>query len=840
MKKFFTALCGLLFFTIVASAQIKVSGLVTNAKAEPLANVAVSFTAVKDNSAKVSTATNESGNFTATIPAAGKYRMIASRSGFQEYAKVITIATSTTIETIALQNNNTIGGVKVTADKVVTKINVDKKVYNVGQDITASGGSASDVLKNVPSLTVDPVDGGVSIRGNDNILVLVDGKPSTLLGSDIATVLQGIPSSSIESVEVVNNPGAQYDAQGKGGVLNIILKKDRKAGYNGNAGLSVGLPARINGNIGMNANVKKWNLFANVSGRASQTFIKDKIERYNYYNDITSYTDAYTSRNPKSGFINFGADYNLDKYNKFTLSQNMFGANMSGDITTNIYADTLFTKQIQRAYRYNVYSGRPRNETTSFNYTHTGKKKPTEFKVDASLGISQYLRTSDIVTDTFNAMDNIVSANNQQSIPIKGGNNNFTASTDYSTPLAKASKLDIGAKVINFVFRSENFPTYRYQGGELLNDAKLKNHYKFSQNTYAAYTNYKTQIKKYSMQLGLRFEHFVYDGTVYQTNTPLHAEFNNLFPSAYFTRKVNKDAELTLSYTKRVNRPNFFQMVPYIDVTNPQDTSMGNPALHPEFIHASELSFYKPINGKNNILASVYYQYNKDLIQRYKRFNSNGTSFTQPLNIDFGVTYGAELNVKYYLLKNWDANFNVNVFNNIINGTSVDASLQRQGWSGFAKVISNYKFNKKWDFQLTGNYQAPAVIAQGKTKAYGNIDAAIKTNLLNNALTLSLNANDIFNTTFTGSVYDVPNLYHQYNYRKPQTQQVTIGAQFRFLSKNTNPADVKDRKFGKKGMEKDNKDIKSRDENLKKDDDKEDNNGGGNNNNNNSGGQQTK
>ena len=124
MKKFFTALCGLLFFTIVASAQIKVSGLVTNAKAEPLANVAVSFTAVKDNSAKVSTATNESGNFTATIPAAGKYRMIASRSGFQEYAKVITIATSTTIETIALQNNNTIGGVKVTADKVVTKINV--------------------------------------------------------------------------------------------------------------------------------------------------------------------------------------------------------------------------------------------------------------------------------------------------------------------------------------------------------------------------------------------------------------------------------------------------------------------------------------------------------------------------------------------------------------------------------------------------------------------------------------------------------------------------------------------------------------------------------------------
>jgi iron complex outermembrane recepter protein len=818
MIKKIVAIAGLILCNaLIINAQIIISGLVTDQKETPVSNIEITLLNI-DNTVNTTAKTNAEGIFSIVIANTAKYKISITDNGYQAFTKTITVNESIQNIKVILQATTKIEGVRVVSDKPVVKFAVDKKTYNVGQDATANGGSASDVLKNVPSLTVDPVEGNVAIRGNENILILIDGKPSTLLGTDVATILQGIPASSIESVEVINNPGAQYDAQGKGGVLNIILKKDRKAGYNGNIGASIGLPTRANFSIGVNANVKKWNLFANASARTSNTFIKERIERNNLLNnDTTTLTNAYTTRNPTNGFVNIGADYNANKYNKFTLSQNGFAAFMTGDITTDIFSDTNNTNRIQSINRVNDYTGRPRNTTTSFNYTHYGKKTADEFKIDASMGFSRYSRASNIITDTFDAKQQIISGNNLQSIPVEGGNRNLTISSDYSTPIAKNSKLDVGIKFINFAFHSENFPTFNKLGNAPAFDIALKNKFNFTQQTYASYANYKQQYKTFSLQAGLRLEHFIYDGFVYQYNLPLNTSFTNLFPSIYLSKKMPKESELTVSYTKRVNRPNFFQMVPYIDVTNPQDTGMGNPALLPEFIHASELSYSKLFNGKNNFVASAYYQYNSNLIQRYKRFNPNGTTFTQPQNINEGITYGAEISVKYYIRKNWDASTNINIFNNQINGQNIDASIQTNGWSGFGKIMSNYKLNTNWDFQITGNYQAPAVVAQGRTESFYNIDAAIKTTLLKKSLTLTLSANDIFNTVYLGSIYEVNPIFYQYNYKKSQTQQITISAQYRFMSKNVNAADIKDKSFTKKGVSKDVKDVKNRDDNLKKD-----------------------
>jgi iron complex outermembrane recepter protein len=815
-KQFIGILLLTIFISNFSFAQFTISGNVLGQNEKGLSNIKMTIT-TKDANNPIEDISDDNGAFRIIVPAAGKYLVTINEAGYQVFSKPVFVNKNIENLTLQLQTATKIEGVKVVADKPVSKFSVDKKTYNVGQDITASGGSASDVLKNVPSLTVDPVDGGVAIRGNENILILVDGKPSTLLGTDVATILQGIPASSIESVEVINNPGAQYDAQGKGGVLNIILKKDRKAGYNGNVGVNIGLPARANINVGFNANVKKWNLFGNASGRTSKTFIKEYIDRKSLQNDSTIYTNSLTSRNPLNGFINIGADYTHNKYNKFTLSQNAFAAYMQGDVATNIHWDTSYTKRIQNVQRTNDYTGMPRNTTTSFNYTHTSKLPGEELKVDASLGFSRYTRSSDFRTDTFDAKNAEISKNNLQSIPVDGGNTNFTISSDYARPLNKNSSINVGLKMIQFRFHSENFPTANKLGNTPVADAALKNKFNYTQQTYASYANYKMQYKTYSLQAGLRFENFVYDGFVYQYNKPLQASFSNFFPSVYVSKKLPKESDLTLSYTKRVNRPNFFQMVPYIDVTNPQDTSQGNPDLLPEFIHASELSYNKVFNGKNSFLASVYYQFNDNLIQRYKRFNPNGTTFTQPQNINEGTTYGAELNVKYYFSKNWDASANVNIFNNKINGQNIDATIATQGWSGFAKIISNYKLNTNWDFQLTGNYQAPAVVAQGRTESFYNVDVAIKTTLLKKSLTLSLSANDIFNTTYLGSIYEVKPIFYQYNYKKSQTQQITIGAQYRFMSKNMNPADAKERKMGRRGGDKEVKDMKNRDDNLKKD-----------------------
>jgi outer membrane receptor protein involved in Fe transport len=460
---------------------------------------------------------------------------------------------------------------------------------------------------------------------------------------------------------------------------------------------------------------------------------------------------------------------------------------------------------------------------------HYFKKAGQEIKADISMGLSRYQRTSQLISDVFNADNVVIQDNIIQKIPVKGHNENITISTDFKTPLNEQTKLDLGVKYINFNFASQNFPTVLYPGqSNPIDEIALKNHFDFSQMTYAIYSNVNRKIsEKWNAQLGLRAEKFEYDGYVFQYSKDVTGNFLNLFPSAFISYKHKENHDYTLNYTRRTNRPNFFQLIPFIDVSNPQDTSIGNPELRPEFINAVELGYNTMFKNKHSFFVSVYYQYNENLISRYRRFNPNGTTFTQTRNLTSGTTYGLEGNLKYIFSKKWDATMNVNLFYNHINTSNIDANLINNGISGFGKMITNYKWNK-YDIQLSGNYNGRAPIVQGYMKAYGNVDLAVKRSFIKNLLTITLTGNDVFNTTKQVSVYDLNNVYNQITYRKPLSRQVGIAAQFRFLSKNVNPADVKDRRINRKG--KDEKEVKSRDENLKKDERDEDNNSGGNNN----------
>jgi iron complex outermembrane recepter protein len=822
----FLAIFFLNYNTLTAQNSTNITGLVHNSVNRELSFANVFL--VKNDSMWYNTVTNKSGNYTLSNVIPGNYFLQIKLIGYTSYNKEIVI-TNKNIEVPKIILNKSADAIKeviVTAAKPVSKFNTEKKVYNVGQDITATGGTAADVLKNVPSLQVDPIEGNVSIRGNDNITLLIDGKPSVIFGNDIAEAMRSIPASSIESVEVITNPGAQFDAQGKGGVLNIVLKKERKAGYNGNIGINTGWPYRLNLNLGLNANIKKWNVFMNANGRTARNIIFETSTRNNLINNTSNVNINENHRRPQSGFINFGADYTINKFNKISISQSLFGANMLGNISSDIdgFNNNVLTNT---TFRDNIYTGNPRNGTTALNYIKTFVKKGQELRADVSIGISQYKRISDFNTDSLDGNNNIIIQNLLQSIPVKGGNNNVTASTDFTTSINNKTKIDVGLKTIQFNFRSENFPTITRQGQPEQFDIALKNKFNFNQQTYAAYTNFKQQYDVWGYQLGLRAEHFAYDGFVYQYNLPTKAQFNNLFPSAYVSYKLKNNSEISMNYTRRTNRPNFFQLIPYIDITNPLDTSIGNQNLKPEFINAIEAGYSKTFNTKNSFLTTVYYQLNNNLIQRYKRFNNNGTTFSQPRNLNSGETFGAEASMKYFINKNWEANVNGNLFYNLINGSEIDASINRQGWAGFAKFITNYKLLKKYDLQLSGNYNSKTPIAQGYIDPYYNIDAAIKTSFLKgNALTVTLSANDIFNTVQQTTFYDVPNVFEQSVYRKQQTRQIVIGVQFRFLSKSSNPNEAKQNKpLPSKKPE--TKDAKNRDENLKKDGDGEDSGSGG-------------
>lgn len=822
----FNFLVAIILFSTSTFAQLsKVSGNLTNADSKSgLEYATITFRNTNDTSSVRGTKTNINGTFAISDLPYGTYIVAASSIGFTtvRLKSVVIDREEVKLDNIALKpNSKSLKDVLVKGEKESVELSIDKKTFNVDKNITAAGGTAADILRNVPSVNVD-MDGNLSVRGKENVTLLVDGKPSSMFGNDPQTALTTLPASSIESIEVITNPSSKYEAQGMNGIVNIILKKDRKPGYNGMLTLGAASPFRFNAGLNFNANIKKWNLFANANFRKSETWEETTSFRDNYDTTFRNQSFTHNDRKPRNGFINIGADFSPNKNNKFTLSQNIYNGNMKGDSRTDIM-NYLDTSIVNRQVRTNLYTGKPLSLTTNFQYKHIFKDPKEELNVEANYSKTRYIRSSSIQTDLFDS-NSIYQNSYTQRNPIHGGNWNGTFQVDYTKPLFKKGRIDIGEKTYYIQFKSENQPTIQYANQSEYPETILKNHFVFTQQVHGIYTNLANQFGKTGVQVGLRAEYFTYEGTVYQINSKVNNSYFNLFPTFFVNHKLTSTSEVNFNYSKRVNRPNFFQLVPYIDVTNPQDTSQGNPNLKPEFIHTFELTYNYQYGNGNNLLASVYYQHTNNLIQRYRRFNENGTTYSQNRNLATGVTAGIDITNKINLIKWADATINVNIFKNHVDGSNVDATLQQNGFGGFGKLIANAKLKYGFSTQITANYFATTAVAQGYVQPYGNLDIALKKSLFKNLATLTLNVSDLFNTNQTKTIYQLYPYYDQSVLRKNQTRSIGLNLQVRFASKSqrANPEQFK-RPPSKKEKE---KEAKSRDENLKKDEG-DDNNGPG-------------
>lgn len=816
--------------------QAILTGSVQNEQTkEALDFATITIKNVKDTSLVLGAKSLTDGTFNiANIPY-GQYTIYISSIGFK--TKIINnfSISKPSVATGKLEitpNSKSLKNVTVIGEKADIEIGIDKKTFNVDKNITTAGGTAADVLRNIPSVNVD-MDGNLSLRGKENVTLLVDGKPSAMFGNDAATALQTIPAASIESIEVITNPSSKYEAQGMNGIVNIIMKKDRKAGFNGMVNAGISTPFKINGGINLNVKKGKWNVFLNANGRTSRTWEKTTTSRDNYENQITYSSYAFNKRRPLSGFANLGVEYSLDDKNKITLTQSIFNANMKGNVATTIENQINYNTPISTQERINEYTGKPLSGTTNLQYKHQFKNPKEDINIELNYSKSRYQRTSNFSTELYDSLNNLTNQFTQKN-PILGKNWNGTLQIDYTKPLGKNSRIDIGERSYSMEFTSENQPTIQFFNQAEQEETLLKNHFKFTQQVHGLYTNFASQFKNTGIQLGLRGEYFSYAGTIFQTNTSVKNSYASLFPTVFVSQKISKTSDINVNYARRVNRPNFYQLIPYLDVSNPQDTSQGNPNLKPEFIHATELSYTNQYDKSSTFMASVYYQFTNDLIQRYRRFNNDGTTYSQNRNLATGITYGLELTNKMNLLSWWDATININLFRNKINGSNIDVTTIRSGYGGFGKLTTNAKLKYGFSTQLTANYYATTVVAQGEVKPYGNVDIAIKKSFFNNMATLTLNANDIFNTLQTNTVYNLYPFYNQSVLRKNQTRSIGINLQIKF-------ADRKQLKSGgdvsKKGpvnkqpanpsRKEKAKETKSRDENLKRDEGGDDNGGGG-------------
>lgn len=732
-----------------------ISGIVTDTKKNPLSYATVTLLR-QDSSVVNGDLTKEDGSFKINATGTGNFILRINAIGYvPRYIPDIIVtpkdAEKQLKKIMVSPTSQSLSEVEFVAERPVVEMSVDKKVFNVEKNITSAGGSAVDALKNVPSLSVD-IDGDVALRGKA-ATILIDGKPATLLGDDVASALQSLPASSIQSVEVITNPSAKYDAQGMSGIINIITKKDNRFGLNGSLSAGAGTHDKYNAGLNLNLRNDKWNFFLNSNFRRNLNYHRGYNERSTSEGMLTAGSYEDNTRTHGGWFSSLGAEYTINEKNTLSLTQNL-NLMLWGNKGTTTYFNYINGIQDSSQVRSSDNLGAPLSSSTSLDYKHKFKKQKQELTTNLTFADTWVKRDQEFQTNYYDADHSSYRSAVLQKAPGGGSSASLNGQADFTTPFVFTNgKLDAGWKSQLYWFESGNNATIDSGNGPQ-KDPTLQNNYEYAQQVHAAYASFGDQQGKLGYQAGLRLEYSHYEGTASALGGQRYGnEFLNLFPSAYLSYKLAPKQDIYLSYTRRIDRPNFFQMMPYVDVSNPQDTNSGNPGLIPEFIHNTEFSYSRQFEKGHNVIASVYYQYTQNLIDRVKTFHENGNSYTRPQNLGSGTTYGVEVTARTQLMPVWDATVNFNFFQNSINGSNVISNNSGNSW--FVKLNSNLKLPYSLSLQLSGNYDAPKINAQGKTQEVYWIDLGLRKNLLKNKATIVLNVSDIFNTRKYTNVYDL-------------------------------------------------------------------------------------
>lgn len=691
-------------------------------------------------------------------------------------------------------------GIVITASKPGLKMDIDKKVFNVDKNIVSAGGTAVDVMKNVPSLNVD-IDGNVTLR-NAAPQVYVDGRPSTLS-------LDQIPADAIESVEVITNPSAKYDASGgNAGILNIILKKNRKSGYNGNLSLGVDKRGGINAGAGLNVRQGKFNFSAN--GFMNQ--MKQRNTGETYFTDLLSspnlVVDQYTKGKNGGGFVfgKLGVDYFATE--RTTISVGIIKVHGSMKPTETIYSDSLYSDGTYKSYsERNTSTDRSFNATgVSAGFKQLFARKGEELTADINYFNGKMESDATYITSVYPLKGQPMYADIRQQILGTGDNSFLTMQADYVRPFKNNGKLEAGVRA-QLRTMGSNQTNYVYDpgSGSYVQVPNASVNYTNTDDVYAAYLSYGGSVKDFGYKVGLRAERSEYDAELTDTKQSFGNSYPlSLFPSVFLSQKLKNKQELQLSYTRRVNRPWFLQLMPFIDSSNQLNWTMGNPDLIPEFTSSIEASYSKTFKGNHSILVSAYYKHTDNLITSVLDTvtTSNGVSHpvTTYINAESSYLAGLEFTSQNQVTKWWDMNTNVNIYNSKINASNSGYD-QEAMWSWFAKFNATFKLPKQFNVQFSGTYQSrtnspvnnnggmmggPPMGGGSRSTAQGYIgsnygfDLAVKKSFLKDqAASVTLAVSDIFKTR-RNYQYTYTDLYVQEAYRWPDSPMFRLTFGYRF------------------------------------------------------------
>lgn len=804
------------------SMNARVYGKLIDNNANPIGQATVFLMESKMDSATKKTKqllyksaiTQANGDFSfEDLPLNKRYTINISSVGFKPYTSPVSFFNKNADGSMQPPSTDKdLGNIKLASDaqdlQAVTvvstaptiKLNADKKIFNVEKNIMSAGGTGIDVMRNVPSVNVD-IDGNVTMR-NSAPQLLVDGRPTTL-------TLDQIPADAIESVEVISNPSAKYDASGGGaGVLNIVLKKNKKTGYNGNVRAGIDKRGALNGGADFNVRQGKINFNASINANQNKGRTTGTTERISQLNTPQTITDQNNFNKTTGGFLfgKVGLDFFASNRNTFSLS----GIKVHGEFdpyeTIGISTDSIYSSGKISSLSNRLTTGTRGfdGQGLVFGFKHIFPKKGEELTVDANYFGSKNKNNSLYTTNYLSSTGAIAGTELQNGIG-SGNSNSFVIQSDYVLPLSKTAKLETGvrASIQKRINVNDNY-LYSDSAKEYLVIPSATSNYKNTDEVYAAYATYSNSIKDFSYNLGLRAESSSYNGSLTNTGEKFKNSYPvSLFPSIFLSQKLKAKQELQLSYSRRINRPNFFQLIPFTDYTDKLNITRGNPNLVPEFTQSLELSYLKSFPHGNTFLGSVYYKHTDNLITRYLSeepdpVSGNTELINTYINANSSYSAGAELTVINNLTKWWDISTNLNGYNSKVNTSNVNTVSQAAIWSVYGKFNSNFKLPSNFAIQLTTTYQSKTNLpvssggggggpwnqsqssSQGYIKPSWGMDIAVKKSFLkNNAASLSLSVTDIFKTR-TSTQYSYSNYFTQTYSRLRDPQMVKLNFSYRF------------------------------------------------------------
>jgi outer membrane receptor protein involved in Fe transport len=714
---------------------------------------------------------------------------------------------------IKLEMNATeLDNVVVTGTKPMMQLGIDRRTFNVDKSLAASGSTGTDILRQIPTVNVD-IDGNVTVR-NAAPTLFVDGRPTTL-------TLEQIPADEIQSVELITNPSAKYDASGGGAaILNIVLKKSKKPGYNGS--VRVGIDSRGMPNGGGDISIRKGKIVTNASASfnmrksLSWTDIKTAFTGNQTTPGSTIIQDVDNVSNGYFGFGRAGIDYLIDNRNTLSFTLNFVKGSFDNEEINNIRYDTFYNPvKTWTGGRVTDANRSFQNFGATVGFKHNFAKPGHELTADFNLNQSKNDGKSNFASQSFNSNGQPAGKPILQ-ITDGGGESRFGVfQLDYANPINKLVKLEGGirAQIRTFDSNNDNF-IYDHNTNEFIFVPNISANYEFTDRVYAAYgiVTGKTQVGgRFGYNVGLRLESSNYDGIQTDTKETFSVQFPlSLFPSAFASYKLTDKSDLQFNYSRRINRPNFFQLIPFIDYTDPLNLRLGNPNLKPEFTNSFETNYSYQFNSKHSILASGYFRLTTDLISPYQYKDLNPISkdsviFNTFENAQSSTRYGVELTSTDKINSKLDIITNFNLYNARVNSENLEQDLNNSQTSFYTKMTVTQKIGKKnnWIVQANADYQSKTVLPvggggrmpwMGGSSAAGSngfvnpnygMDLSIRHDIFKNKIgqgyagSLTLSMNDIFRTRIydatTSSTFFVQDLIRR---RDPQVLRLQFNWRF--------------------------------------------------------------